>query len=270
MTLLHRCLAFLRRDYRLAGTSRLGLTWQIVSIFFAVPTLFYLGRLIQPAAFAHLAPFGGDYFAFVIVGVAAFGFLIAGTSAPPAALRHEQMIGTLDALLTTPTPAPVVALGTSLWTVVVAAVQGMVYLVLAVVIFGLEVPIAGVPGAAVILVLALGIFSALGVIAAAFVVVFRHADPLSGLFAAASALLGGVFYPTSVLPLPLQRLAELVPLTHALRALRLALLQGHGLGVLWREVVILVLFLAVLAPLAMLTMRWAIRQAKISGTLGAY
>lgn len=270
MTLLYRFWAFLRRDYLLAGTSRLSLTWQVASIFFATPILFYLGRLIQPATSAHLTPFGGDYFAFVIVGVAVFGVLTTGMAAPAAALRHEQMIGTLDALMATPTAPHTLALGASLWNVLVAALQGLVYVVVGVLIFGLEVRTAGLAGAAVVLALALVTFAALGIVSAAFVVVLRHADPLSGLFAAASALLGGVFYPTSVLPLPLQRLAELVPLTHALRAMRLALLQGQGLTALWGEVAILLLFLSILTPLAVLAMWWAVQQAKISGTLSGY
>ncbi len=270
MALLYRLWAFLRRDYLLAGTSRLSLLWQVVSIFFAAPILFYLGRLIQPAASAHLAPFGGDYFGFVIVGVAVFGFLTAGMAGPAAAIRHEQMIGTLDVLVSTPTSPHVLALGASLWNAVIGAVQGLVYVLLGVLIFGLEVQFAALPATAVILALALGISAALGIVSAAFVLVLRHSDPLSGLLAAASALLGGVFYPTSVLPLPLQRLAEFIPLTHALRGLRLSVLGGHGLAALWGEIVILALFLAVLAPLAALAMGWAVRQAKIAGTLSAY
>lgn len=270
MTLLHLLRAFLKRDYLLASASRLAFVWQVTSIFFAAPILFYLGRLIQPAASRHLVPFGGDYFAFVIVGVAFFGFLSAGMGAAAQAVRHEQMIGTLDALLATPASPLGLAAGASLWTVLVAAVQGLLYFLVGVLIFGLDIGRADLGSAAVIFILTLGVFVALGVISAAFVIVFRHPDPMMSLLAAASALLGGVFYPTSVLPPVLQRLAEFIPLTHALRAFRLALLQGQGLAALQREIVILLLFLIFLAPLAMLALWGAIRAAKSSGTLDAY
>lgn len=270
MTLLHLLRAFLKRDYLLASSSRLAFVWQITSIFFAAPILYYLGRLIQPAASRHLAPFGGDYFAFVIVGVAFFGFLSASMGAPAQAVRHEQMIGTLDALLATPASPLAIATGASLWSVLVAAGQGLLYFLVGALVFGLDVGRADLLSAAVVFVLTLGVFVALGVASAAFVIVFRHPDPMMSLFAAASALLGGVFYPTSVLPPALQRLAEFIPLTHALRAFRLALLRGESVAALQREIVILLVFLMVLAPLAMLALWGAIRAAKSSGTLDAY
>lgn len=270
MEIVHRLWAFLKRDYLLAGASRLAFLWQAVSIFFVTPILFYLGRLIQPAASVYLSPFGGDYFAFVVVGVAFFGFLSTTMGAPAQAVRYEQMIGTLDALLVAPTSPLVLAAGASLWNVLVAAGQGLLYLILGVLVFRLDLGHANVVAVGVTVALTLVLSAALGIVSAAFVIAFRQPDPLMNLFAAGSALLAGVFYPTSVLPPALQRLAEFIPLTHALRALRLALLQGQGIAALQREIAILLLFLALLAPLAMLALWWAIRQAKSSGTLGAY
>lgn len=270
MTLLYRLWAFLRRDYLLASSSRLAFAWQAASVVFAAPILYYLGRLIQPAASQHLTPFGGDYFAFVMVGVAFFGFLSTSMGAFGAAVRHEQMIGTLEALLATPASLLVLAVGASLWSMLIAAGQALLYLLMGALVFGLDFGRADLVSAAVILALTLSLFIALGVASAAFVIVFKHTDPMTGLFAAVSALLAGVFYPTSVMPPLLQRLAEFIPLTHALRALRLALLQGSGLAALQREVLILLLFLACLVPLAVAAFWWAVRQAKSSGTLGAY
>jgi len=122
----------------------------------------------------------------------------------------------------------------------------------------------------VALVLSTGIYAALGVMAAAFVLVFKHADPLTTVFAAFSSLLGGVFYPTTVLPPALHSLAQFVPLTYTLRAIRLAVLEGYSFAALWQELLILGLFAGLLIPLAGLIFRWAINNAKRAGTLGAY
>src|SRR5690349_1403604 len=54
--------AFVRRDYLLASSSKLTFAWQLITVLFAAPTMYYLGRLIQPAAVADLRPYGGDYF----------------------------------------------------------------------------------------------------------------------------------------------------------------------------------------------------------------
>jgi ABC-2 type transport system permease protein len=270
MTHLYQLWAFLKRDYLLASASRLALAWQLTGIIFAVPVLYYLGRLISPATSPHLAAFGGDYFGFVVLGVAVLGLLSVTMRAPATAVRLEQLTGTLESVLAAPTPLPALAMGVSLWSVLLAALQAALYVLVAVRVFGLDFSHANLISVLTILILALISYFALGVIAAAFVLVTRQGDPLTGLIAAASTLLAGVFYPTSVLPAPLERLARLIPLTPALHALRLAVLRGQSLGALWHDVSALLLFAAVLVPLALAVSGWMLRQAKISGTLSAY
>ncbi len=270
MTALNQLRAFLRRDYLLASYSRLAFAWQVFTVVLVAPTLYYLGRLIRPAASPHLAPYGGDYFAFVILGVALFGLLAAVMTAAAAAVRQEQMIGTLEVVMATPVSLPTLALGVSLWNVLLAAGQTVLYLLLGVLVFGVDLSRADIASAAVVLALAGTTFAAMGVFAAAFVLLFKHPDPITSIFAAVSALLGGVFYPPSVLPPVLRALADVVPLTYALRAFRLAVLEGYSLGALRREVLILLVFSAVLLPLAGFLFRWAVQYTKQSGTLGAY
>ena len=270
MTLIHQLLAFLKRDYLLAGSSRLMFVWQVMSVTFAAPMLYYLGRLIQPATSPHLAAFGGDYFAFVILGVATFGFLTAVMGAAAGTLRQEQLIGTLEPLLVAPVSYLTLALGGTLWTTLVAGGQALIYVLLAARVFGADFGHGALGPTAVALVLSTGIYAALGVMAAAFVLVFKHADPLTTVFAAFSSLLGGVFYPTTVLPPALHSLAQVVPLTYTLRAIRLAVLEGYSFAALWQELLILGLFAGLLIPLAGLIFRWAINNAKRAGTLGAY
>ncbi|MGH2453638.1 MAG: ABC transporter permease [bacterium] len=98
----------------------------------------------------------------------------------------------------------------------------------------------------------------------------EYPDPLTTVFAAVSAFLAGVFYPTTVLPPALQQVAQLLPLTHAVRGVRLAVLQGYRVTALWREILFLTVFIGIAIPLAVGAFRVAIVQAKRSGTLGAY
>ena len=270
MTAINQLRAFLKRDYLLASYSRLAFAWQVFTVVLVAPTLYYLGRLIRPAASPHLAPYGGDYFAFVILGVALFGLLAAVMGAAAAAVRQEQMIGTLEVLMSSPVSLPTLAVGFSLWNILLAAGQTVLYLLLGVVVFGIDLARVNVVSVAVVLVLGMATFAAMGIFAAAFVLLYKHPDPITSMFAGLSALLGGVFYPPSVLPPVLRTLAEFIPLTHALRAIRLAVLEGYGLGALRREVLILLLFSTVLLPLAAYLFRWAVQYTKQSGTLGAY
>lgn len=270
MTLLCQLYAFLRRDYQLARSSRLALVWNVLTILFATPTMYYLGRLIQPSASRHLVQFGGDYFAFVVIGVALSGLFSTIMGSWAAAMRNEQMGGTLEALLVMPASIPRLAAGASLWTILIAAGQTLLYLLLGGVVFRVNFSHVNALATAAILAVTMIVFAELGVLAAAYVLFFRSPDLLSGTMTGASVLLAGVFYPTSVLPPALQRLAEWIPLTHVLRALRLTLLKGYGVEAVWRQGLILMLFaLALLVP-AILGFSVALREARRSGTLHGY
>jgi len=265
MTILYQFRAFLVRDYLLTNSTPFALVWQVGSIVFAVPTLFYLARLIQPAASPHLAAFGGNYFGFVVLGIAMATFLTLTLAASGTAIQREQNAGSFEALLAMPLSPSTLVLAGSSWAVLIAIAQAAFYLVLAQRVFGLDLHQANLLGAAFIFLIAAGIFVALGTISACFVLLFRQADPIVRVFGAVSALLAGVFYPTSVLPPLLQRLSYFVPLTYALRAFRLAVLEGYGIWSLGSDIGMLLLFLTVSMCLAVIMLPWAILQARRFG-----
>jgi len=257
--------AFLRRDYVLASTSRLAFAWHIVAVGFAVPTMYYLGVLLRPTASPHLALYGGDYFSFVIVGVAVTTLCAATMGACAAAVRREQLQGTLDVVLASPATPGTLALGASLWPAAMAAVEFALYLAVGAVIFHLQIHRANILSAGVVLALTLGVFAALGTLTAAFVLATRRPDALTGAVTSASVLLAGVFYPTTVLPPAVQSASALVPLTYALHGLRLALLRGDDLGALSGDAAALAGFLVVLWPAAILAGRLALVHLRRTG-----
>jgi ABC-2 type transport system permease protein len=260
--------AFLKRDYVLASASPLAYAWQVAGVVLVAPLLHYVGRLI-PAS-RHLDPFGGNYFAFVVLGLAVFGFLSVATTTVGAAVRQEQTVGTLEAVMTAPLSLIALVLGAALWPLIVAFVSMLLYLIIARWAFGADLMTANLISGATILILALPSAVAVSVMGAALVLVFRLSDPITGVFTGASAVLAGVFYPTTVLPPALQRLAEFSPWTHALRAVRLAVLQGYGLGALQKELIVLLGFAAVLVPASIAVFRRALHYAKTSGTIHTY
>ncbi len=69
------------------------------------------------------------------------------------------------------------------------------------------------------------------------------------------ALLGEVFWPVESLPTPLQRVALLMPITYANRALRDVMLRGRGLAEIWPQLAVLTGIAVVLLALGALTMR---------------
>jgi ABC-2 type transport system permease protein len=269
MTALYQMVAFLRRDWRLARTSTLGLAWQATAVIFATPTLYYLGRLVRPETPA-LALYGGDYFAFAVLGIACSSLLASVMSACAAAVRQEQIGGTLDVLLTVPAPRWLLACGASLWPLMLAAAQASLYLGLGVAVFHVGLARANAAGIAIMLGLAVIVWTALGLLSTGFVLLFRRADPLTGILAGAGAMLCGVFYPVGVLPPRARSVADLLPLTPALKGLRLAVLRGAGPAELASPIVVLLAWCAVAVPVALFVVRWALLEARRSGTVSGY
>jgi len=74
-------------------------------------------------------------------------------------------------------------------------------------------------------------------------------------------------YPVAVLPGPLQLLARFIPVTYSLEGMRAALLAGAGWSGLWRPLVALLIFAAVLIPISFVVFGWALRRTKVTGTL---
>lgn len=124
----------------------------------------------------------------------------------------------------------------------------------------------------VLLIMAMTVVSAssFGIIAACFIIVVKRGDPISWVFKSASWLVGGVVFPVAVLPAWMQKLALLLPTTHALQAMRMVMLKGKSLSEIGPELTALSIFCFVLLPISLRTLRYAVRRAKREGTLTHY
>jgi ABC-2 type transport system permease protein len=121
-----------------------------------------------------------------------------------------------------------------------------------------------------ILLLLILAYGAIGLIGAALLLRFRTTGPLLSGILSGSALLGGVYYPTYVIPSWLQQVSKALPLSYGLRALRQVALLGAPFRNVDRDVVMLALFVAALLPAGVLCVAVALHYARRSGTLGHY
>jgi ABC-2 type transport system permease protein len=118
-----------------------------------------------------------------------------------------------------------------------------------------------------VFVLSLMAFSSVGVLSASFTLMFKRGDPLLWLFGSASWLLGGVLYPTDSLPLPLQWVATLLPITHAADGMRAAILGGGSTRMLLGNLGALAGFALIGVPASIFMFTLAVDHAKRAGTL---
>ena len=146
----------------------------------------------------------------------------------------------------------------------------VIYLLIGTLFLDVDLGDANYLAALVILVLTVITFSSLGIIAAGFIMVLKRGDPITWIFGAVSNLLGGIYYPIAVTPAWMQSIAKLIPVTYALRAMRLALLQGANFWELQGDLIAWVVFCVVLLPLSLMIFGFAVRLAKVDGSLTHY
>lgn len=268
--ILKKAFLFIKRDFLLSSSYRLSFVLQISGIFLSVLTFYFIALMFEGAAIPALEPYGGDYFSFVLIGVAFSTFLFTGLGSFSGSIRNEQMMGTLEAMLVTPTRISLIILFSSLWSFIFASIKVLIYLLLGVFLFNIDVNNANLFAALIVLILTIISFSSLGIISASFIMIFKQGDPVNWIFNTMSGLFGGVFFPITILPGWLQNISYILPITYSLRAMRHALLQGMSLRLLASDIFALVIFSIIMLPLSIFIFRYAIMRAKIDGSLTQY
>lgn len=261
---------FLRRDFIIELSYKLSFLLQLVGIFLNVFMFYFLARLVDGERQPSLDAYNGDYFAFVLIGVAFSLYFTIAISGFAKNLRDAQITGTLEAMLLTPTDLPTIIISSCLWDYLFTTLRVFIYLLLGTLVFGADLGNANYLGALVVLVLTIVAFSGLGIMAASFIMVTKRGDPVTTIVGGVGLLLGGVYYPVELLPSWLQFFAALIPVTYALRAMRNALLTDASWSILLPDIGALIVFCLILVPFSLFTFKQAVRWAKIDGSLAHY
>lgn len=268
---IRKPLIFVWRDFIEETSYKLSFAMQIFGIVSSTLVYFFVSRLFGDFGSAYLRPYGGNYFSFVLIGVAFFSYLNVSIKGISTSIREGQKLGTLEALLVTQTNIPTVIISSSLYSFIWASFKVAVYIFLGVAVFGINMGQANLAGAFLILLLTVTSFTSVGIISASFVMILKKGDPVGWLFTSLSALLGGLYYPISVLPEWLRHVSYLLPVTYALEGMRLALLQGNSVSqLLFSNIMPLFLFSCIMIPLSVIIFGHAVRRAKKEGSLTHY
>jgi ABC-2 type transport system permease protein len=261
--------AFLVRDFRDDSSYRIGFLFRVATAVINVAIYYFIASAFGSAAAPYLSSYGGNYFAFVIIGVAFSEYLALGIGAIGESIRQGQTTGTLELMLLSPTRLMVTLLSSSLWSYVFASLRVLVYLIVGAAL-GMRFEQANVAFALFSLALAIVSFNALGLFSASVIILMKRGNALGWALRVSSMVLSGVYYPVDVLPAWLRPLGQALPLTHALELLRRSLLLGEGFAQLWGELLILSGLTIVLLPLGVLACHLAIQVARTDGSLSHY
>jgi ABC-type polysaccharide/polyol phosphate export permease len=263
--ILAKAIAVLKKDALTALRYRNGFVFNMVSPALQLATFYYLARAVGP----QFRPDGMPYVVFLIVGTGFYTLLIAGIHSFFQTIQQSQQAGTLEVLMTTSTPTVTLLTLSALSSFAGNFVQFVVYVGCGMLLFAPAAHISVLAGTAV-LVLSLLIAAAIGLFAAGLQISIHKGSAVLWLLGSCAWLMAGPLFPVNALPRPLQVLSTLLPFTHSLTGMRLAVFEAGNSAALFREVEFLVLFSVLLLPLSVLFFSWIVRRARQSGSLSLY
>jgi len=190
-----------------------------------------------------------SYFDFIAPGIMAMTVMMSVMTGLPVAISQEKEIGTMDGMMVAPINRLSIILGKALGQTVRGLIQGVVILALAIGLFGVTIH------GSILLVfglLLLGVFSfvGLGVVITSFAKDQETATMLMMTLMFPMMFLSGVFFPIQQMPWYMQNISRVLPLTYASQALRKVMVLGAGVPAISTELIILIVFGAVMIAIA--------------------
>lgn len=262
--------AFVRRDLLVAWSYRTAFIGDWVNLVFQIALFYLVGRLVDPSRVPSYAGTQATYLEFVAIGMTLATLVTLAAIKVSTAMRQEQLMGTLESVLLTPTAAFTVQLGTVLYDLIYIPIRTGIFLTVVALAFDLHFHVAGVLPATLVLLAFVPFVWGIGVLAAGATITFRRGSALLGALLAFLALGSDSYFPVDTLPHWLRAIAANNPMTLAADGLRNALISNSP----WHDVGST---LAVLVPLAVasvavgsLAFRLAVQRERRRGTLALY
>jgi ABC-2 type transport system permease protein len=262
--------AFLRRDVLVALSYRVAFVSDLLGLSTQVLLFYFVGRMVDPET---IPSFGGSratYLEFVAIGIALGVFVQIGLGRVASALRTEQLTGTFEAILATPTAIGTIQLGSVVFDLLYVPIRTGVFLVVMAAAFGLDFDVSGIVPAGIELLAVIPFVWGLGLLSAAAIVTFRRGAGLTGLIGTLLALGAGAYFPLDLLPGWAQALAEVNPIALSLDGMRESLLGGAGWSPIAHDLLRIVPASALSLLLGVLAFRWAFERERRRGSLGLY
>ena len=267
---MRKIYALLKKDLLIEASYKFAFLFNIFSVAAGILTYFFIDKLFGHRITSHLEEFKVNYFSYVLLSMAFFSYIGVGIGSFSSRIRSEQLQGTLESLLSTPTDVSIILLSMGLWNLIFATFDVFIYIMLGIFLFGIDFSNLNILSTIVILFLTVISFSSLGILSASFIIILKKGNPVAWAINTLEGLLGGVFFPVSVLPALLQSIAKCLPITYAIRGIQLAVYRGYSLGQLTAEWVFLLVFCLVLVPASLYSFIFALKRARRQGSLLQY
>ena len=270
MNKLYKLKAFIRRDFTILLSYKMALITTTIGTIFPLLSYFFISKLVPGNTQDSLTEYGGDYFSFVLVGMAFTTYFMMAVQEFSATTRRDQMAGCLEALLSSQTDIKSLIFMSAIFKFLHNGLALVFMFIIASLFLGFDLSNINLSAFIVSFILSFIIFISLGIFSAAGTIIFKQGEPFGLIFGTLSSLLGGALFPVALLPFGLKIFSYVIPITYSLEALRLSILQGYTISMLSKQLIILLCIALLVFPLSLKFFEWAVEKGKRQGTLMQY
>jgi ABC-2 type transport system permease protein len=262
--------AFFRRDLLSLLSYRVAYITDWLNLVVQIFLFYFLSKLI-PAD--RLPRYGGEptsYLEFVVVAITLTGFIQAGLGRLIAAIRNEQMMGTLESLMVMPMSPEMLQIGSVLYDLIYVPIRTVVFLGLVTLLFDVQFNVGGLLPTAAVFVVFTPFMWGIGVLSAAAVLTFKRGSGAVGIAGTLLTFTSGAYFPIRYLPGWLRDFAAHNPITTAVEASRQALLGTVDWSVVLSTIFRLIPLAALSLFIGLMAFRFALQRERGRGTMGLY
>ena len=205
---------------------------------------------------------------YLLVGTLVWHYLAVVFDNVSEMIAWERWEGTIEYTFMAPVSRFTHMIGSTLFSLVYGLFHTAIILAVVALFFRLDLSQANLLGAFVMLLAGSVSFVGLGIMASVMPLLFpERGAQMTQVVKASVLLVSGVYYPITVLPAWMQKIATISPATYVLDGARAALIDGARTGELWRCVWPLLLIGGIALPVGVHVFGICERYAKRTGKL---
>jgi len=260
-----------RKDFLWDISYKISFFGQFIGIFLTVTTFYFISETFIDNQSELLDKYNQNYFVFAVIGICIVDILTIVMRSVSTSIREAQSFGYLDILITSNIRPIYLYFCSSLYPLFKGFLRLMLYLIFMKIFVNLEINLISFLVFIALIILAVLPFFGIAILAGAFVIYFKQSEPIIFFTNIFIAVFSGIVYPVKVMPLWMQEISGLIPLSTILEDMRLIILNESLLNDLSITFYVLMfLFSLIFIIICSLIMSAIIQRVKIDGTLGKY
>lgn len=261
--------AFLRKDFLIAYSYRTNFFISVLTVFFLLFILSNLSKLSLNNGF--LGDFADNSFGYFVIGFAIIDLAMTISSRGAAQARELQLTGVFEELLLFRRSNAELMVSLFIYPTVFALFRFLLILIFSVVFFDLQINNLG-NFTLLILVMSLSIMSfvGIGLISAFFIIILKKGDFVNSINLILCIGFGNIIFPSEIVDTQLSQISYFLPITYSVELLRELLIGSISNESISANLTYLLGLSFFFIGLGIISCQYAIKFAKIRGSLGEF